>query len=82
MVSGTSSRMITSRARRDGLWTLREAAQYLRFSPEVIRRKCRDNALPHMKVFGRLRFRRSEVDIWLEDVRKERGDDAPVASGE
>ena len=51
---------------RDGLWTLREAADYLRFAPEVVRRKCRLGLMPHVRVFGRIRFRRHEIDAWLK----------------
>ncbi len=56
---------------REGLWTLREAAEYLRFSAEVIRRKCRSGSLPHLRIFGRLRFRRHEIEAWLDREREE-----------
>ncbi len=58
------------RRHREGLWKLREAAEYLRFAPEVLRRKCRGGDLPHLRVFGRFRFRRSEIDTWLDRERE------------
>ena len=58
---------------REGLWTLRDVAEYLRFSHEVIRRKCRGDLLPHLRIFGRLRFRRHEIEAWLETQQEGTG---------
>ena len=48
--------------------TIKEVARILRVSPETIRRRCRDRRIPHFRLFGQIRFRRAEVDAWIEEL--------------
>jgi excisionase family DNA binding protein len=54
------------------LWTRDEAANYLRIRPATIyqltRRRSR-HPLPYLPCGKFMRFRRSEIDKWLEDSR-------------
>jgi excisionase family DNA binding protein len=54
------------------LWTKDDAAAYLRIKPETIyqltRRRSR-HPLPYLPCGKFMRFRRSEIDKWLEDSR-------------
>ena len=47
------------------LLTTREIAQYLRLRPETVLRKVRQGEIPAMKVGGRFRFDREQIDDWL-----------------
>jgi excisionase family DNA binding protein len=54
------------------LWTKNEAADYLRVKPSTIyqltRKRCR-LPLPYLPCGKYLRFRKSEIDRWLEECR-------------
>lgn len=56
-----------TRRKLECLMTAAEAAKYLRFSPKVLRRHCRAKRVPHLRVFNRLRFRRAELDAWIDE---------------
>ena len=56
------------RERIECLMTLREAALYLRLSHKAVRRHCSTGKIPHMRVFGQLRFRRAEMNAWLDEI--------------
>lgn len=63
----------------DGLLTARQVGAYLGFSPATIVDWAEADKLPAFKVGGRLRFRRSEVEAWLEQKRAGAGGEvAPV----
>jgi excisionase family DNA binding protein len=48
------------------LWTIGEAAQYLRVSVAYLRRAVRLNQVPFVRVGARAcRFRRTDIDAWL-----------------
>ncbi|MBI3393306.1 MAG: helix-turn-helix domain-containing protein [Nitrospirae bacterium] len=47
------------------LLTTAEVAKYLRVTPGTIRNKTYLGLIPHHKVMGRLRFRRSEIDSFF-----------------
>lgn len=47
------------------LLTTKEIAQYLRLRPETVLRKVRQGEIPAMKVGGRFRFDREQIDAWL-----------------
>jgi len=50
------------------LMTLREAAAYLRLAEQTVRRHCLAGTIPHLRVFRRIRFRRAELDAWLDEL--------------
>jgi excisionase family DNA binding protein len=63
----------------DGLLTARQVATYLGFKPATIVDWAEADKLPAFKVGGRLRFRLSEVETWLEQKRTGAGGEvAPV----
>lgn len=49
--------------------TARELANYLRVKPSTVLRWAREKKLPTLRVQGRIRFRKSEIDHWLDDQR-------------
>jgi excisionase family DNA binding protein len=51
----------------DRLLTVREVAAYLGVSAKTVERKARQGRLPSLRVFGRVRFRRSDVASWLAE---------------
>lgn len=57
------------------LWTREEAAAYLRVQPATIyqlTRRRRRIPLPYLPCRKFMRFRKSEIDRWLEQSRHER----------
>ena len=52
------------------LLTARELADLLGFSPATIQDWYEAGTLPGFRVGGRLRFRASEVEAWLEEQRQ------------
>lgn len=49
-----------------GLWTYAEVSEYLRLSEAKVRQMVAERVMPCVR-FGRsVRFRRSDVDRWLE----------------
>lgn len=51
------------------LLTANELGKILSFSPATIVNWAERDELPHFKVGGRLRFRLSEIEAWLEARR-------------
>lgn len=47
------------------LLTTRELAELLRLHTKTIERMARAGRLPSLRVFGRLRYRRSDIASWL-----------------
>jgi nitrogen PTS system EIIA component len=56
----------------DRLLTARELGDLLGFAPGTIVDWAERGTVPAFKLGGRLRFRRSEVEAWLEQRRLER----------
>ena len=52
------------------LLTLQEVAAYLRLTEKAVRRRIERGEIPYLKAGGSLRFRRDEIDVWLEAGRK------------
>lgn len=48
--------------------TIKDVSRMLRVSDETIRRKCRGKQMPHFRLFGQIRFRRAEVDAWIDSL--------------
>ena len=55
--------------RKDTLRTLEEVAAYLRLSKDTIYRMANTGKLPASKAGSQWRFRKEEVDQWLEKNR-------------
>ena len=47
------------------LWTLNEAAHYLKRHPEVLRRKSAARQVPAFKLGRDWRFRKEQLDEWI-----------------
>ena len=60
------------------LLTAREVAELLGFAPGTVVDWYEAGKLPGFKVGGRLRFRPSEVEAWLEMQRAGTGGEAPA----
>jgi len=55
----------------DSLMTVKDTADYLRVSTSTVYRYAERNELPYYKMKLGLRFRKEDVDVWLEkDKRK------------
>ena len=53
----------------DYLWTIHDAARYLRMPVSSIYKMTAARAsvsMPHLKIAGRLRFRKADIDRWLD----------------
>ena len=48
------------------VFDIKECAEYLKMHPEVLRRHCRTNKIPHFKVGGKYLFRKATIDNWIE----------------
>lgn len=55
--------------------TLAEMAEYLRLSKDMIYRMASGGKLPASKVGSQWRFRRDDVEQWLEEHNNIQGDD-------
>jgi excisionase family DNA binding protein len=63
------SAFTTATAGRE-LMTTREVLQYLRVTPRTVYRLIRDGDLPAVRMGGRWRFRRTDIEAWLERQRQ------------
>lgn len=45
--------------------TVSEVAQYLRVNPQTVYRKAKVGQLPAVRIGRAIRFRRSELEIWM-----------------
>ena len=59
----------------DHLMTLPEVAAYLRLSKDAVCRLASGGKLPASKVGSQWRFRRDDVDKWLETHKNIKGDE-------
>lgn len=51
---------------RGEILTVSEVAQYLRVNPQTVYRKAKAGALPVVRIGRAIRFRKSELDNWLQ----------------
>ena len=49
------------------LLTTKEIANYLRLRPETVLRKVKTGEIPAMKIGGRFRFDKAQIDEWLRN---------------
>lgn len=54
--------------------TIREVAEYLKLNEKTTYRLVAEGKIPGFKIGGSWRFRRSEIDSWIEKQRKYRDD--------
>lgn len=58
--------MAVNNASREGLLTYEEAADYLGFAEQTLRKWVSNDRIPYKKIGRNVRFRRSELDEWIE----------------
>jgi len=46
--------------------TVEELAEHLKIAPQTIRRWIMNDDIPHRKIMGVIRFRLSEIELWIE----------------
>ncbi len=51
----------------DDILTIKELASYLKIKEKTAYRLTADGKIPGFKVGGSLRFRRSEIEAWIEE---------------
>lgn len=60
----------------DGAITVRDVASYLNVTEKTVYRLAQRGALPGFKVAGTWRFRRGDIDAWIEGQKKAATDPA------
>lgn len=60
----------------DGFWEIGEAAEYLKCSVRSVRRMVNHQGLPHVRIAGRLLFRKTELDGWVDAQKPTDGEAA------
>lgn len=50
--------------------TVRQVADYLNVAPKVVYRLVQQGELPGFKVAGTWRFKRSDIDGWIEEQKR------------
>lgn len=56
-------------------WTVRQVAEYLSVNERTVYRMAERGDLPAFKVGDAWRFRREDIDAWIERQQRERGGD-------
>ncbi len=54
-------------------WTVRQVAEYLSVNERTVYRIAERGELPAFKVGDAWRFRREDIDAWIEQQQRERG---------
>lgn len=56
------------------LWTFQDVAVYLHTTRQNIYKLIKEDKFPRIEMGGRIRFRKSDVDAWLEERKVIRED--------
>jgi excisionase family DNA binding protein len=57
-------------------WTVRQVAEYLSVNERTVYRMAERGDLPGFKVGDTWRFRRADIDAWIEQQQRKRGGNA------
>lgn len=57
----------------DDILTIKEVAEYLKIKEKTAYRLLAEGKIPGFKVGGSWRFRRSEIETWIDEQREGRG---------
>ena len=49
---------------------VKELSQYLKIKPSTLYAWAAQNKIPSVKIHGLIRFRKEEIDVWLESFKK------------
>lgn len=63
------------------IMTLKELAEYLKVAEKTIYRLVNENKIPAFKVGGSWRFRKAEIDNWIDKYQSSKGEDQSDDSG-
>ena len=55
----------------DQIFTLKEVAAYLKLAEKTAYRLASEGQLPGFKVGGSWRFKREDIEIWIEEKKKQ-----------
>jgi len=55
----------------DQILTLKEVAAYLKLAEKTAYRLASEGQLPGFKVGGSWRFKREDIEVWIEDKKKQ-----------
>ncbi len=61
--------LLNSKVEEDTIFTVEGLCQYLRAEPDWIYKRTARKEIPHIKVGGLLRFRKRDIDKWLETCK-------------
>jgi excisionase family DNA binding protein len=53
------------------LWTVMEVADFLRLRPETVRSMARRQEIPSVRIRRRWRFRRQDIEHWVQTMSDE-----------
>lgn len=51
----------------EGLWKTEHVCRYLKVSERTVMRRIAESGLPCIRMEGTLRFRRADIDAWLDE---------------
>ena len=63
----------------NGFSTISEISEYLNLKPSTIYAMVAEERIPHFRVGRLVRFKKSEIDLWMEGNRKECFDTSQAA---
>jgi excisionase family DNA binding protein len=62
--------------------SIKELSEYLKIKPSTLYDWTAQGKIPHFKIHGVIRFRKEEIDQWLDLCRKEQPAFPPIAPKE
>jgi len=62
-------------------WTVRQVAEYLSVNERTVYRMAERGELPSFRVGGTWRFRREDIDAWIDGQQRQRDGDDPSTTG-
>ncbi|MCC1497958.1 helix-turn-helix domain-containing protein [Alcanivorax sp. 1008] len=57
----------------DEILTLKEVAEYLKLAEKTAYRLAAEGKIPGFKVGGSWRFKRDDIDLWINEQKKNKG---------
>jgi len=55
----------------NGLWAMEDVAEYLHLKPATIQDKVFKRTIPFIKLGGAVRFRKEDIDAWIQGQKVE-----------
>lgn len=53
-------------------FSIKELSEYLKIKPSTLYAWSSRGIIPHYKVYGLIRFKKDEVDVWIASFRKDK----------